>query len=469
MDNSEGWVCSSCARTNHGCVMGEPPAECRDTMASGGSSSDPSTDGSSDPTSITMTDTGDTPCDPECGDDRPYCVDMQCVACGDVGGDEFCAVLDPDEPQCHPAWGHCVPCYAGESPVCDADEQFCDDAFACSGCTEHSQCPDSACDLETGLCMDDATQLWVDKDGCEARPMGTPESPYCNIADAMAVIGVGDPRAVIHLAATGVPYSESILWEEPCDTDRTLAILGFGGTPALQGDPNVAQVACGNTLYLSNVRLITGTATGAYCDAARLWIDDSILRYNEVGIDAVGCRVHVRRSDIRISRSFGIRTGNESDLWLHSSIISGGGDAAETTRAIQATSGSLDIRFTTVANNLGSSKPSFWCAGSPTGTVRNSIFVAPGGSSVDCPFLDFVTSALDDEALAMDGTGNTYVLYLDDWFVDPDAEDYRLIDDGLSPFEDKGVWESGDPRIDIDGDARPDVPGALSWLGADVP
>jgi len=464
-EKGEGWVCSSCTRANDGCVMGQPPEECRETAASGESDTDPAT---TEPTStMTSTDTGETPCDPECADPAPYCVAAQCVPCSDAGGDEFCAALDPETPQCHPTWGRCVTCYSPGSPACADDEPFCGDAFECAGCSEHAQCPDSACDLESGRCMDDATQLWVDNAECVEPAMGTAESPYCTLAEAMAVIGAGDVQSVIHLAG-GTPYTESAVLTEPCATDRTLAILGFGGTPVLQGDPNVVEVGCGNTLYLSNIRLITGMVAGAYCDAARLWIDDSILVDNEIGVDAVGCRLHVRRTEILRTEGTGIRTDNETDLRLWSSIIGSGGDAGASTRAIQASMGTIDIRFSTIANNAGTSEPSFWCGGNVEGTVRNSIFGSTGGSSVDCPTVELENNALDDEALAMDGSGNVYVLYLDEWFAAPARDDYRL---GVEPppgYLTGGIWQPGDPRVDVDGEPRTDVPGTTVSLGADA-
>jgi hypothetical protein len=462
-ENDVGWMCSSCTRGNHGCVMSPPPEGCHDTAADMESTAGPTSSEGDDDTDATA-ETG-TDCEPGCEGAAPYCIDMQCVSCGDAGGDAFCDAIDPALPQCHPGTGLCVACYADPSPACVAPDAFCDDAFECGGCTEHAQCPDSACDLETGQCMDDATQLWVDNQTCVEPAMGTEESPYCSITDAVAVIGAGDTQSVIHVLG-GMPYSDVIAWTD-CASDRTLAVLGSGGVVTLQGDPNVADVTCGNTLYLSRLRLITGQAAGVHCDAARVWIDESTLYQNEIGVDAVGCRAHVRRSQILQTTSIGIRTDDESDLWLSSSIIGSGGDPKTTSRAILATTGTVDIRFSTIANNLGSSEPSFWCSGNTTGAVRNSIFGAPGGSSVDCPTVDFFTSALDDAAMATDG--NVHVLYQGDWFADPAEDDYHLgagtVPDG---YLEGGVWQPGDPRVDIDRDARTDTPGAVVSIGADA-
>ncbi|HET6582117.1 MAG TPA: hypothetical protein VFG69_01695, partial [Nannocystaceae bacterium] len=268
-----GAYCSACKRGHRGCVSAPPPADCR--SAAGGETS-----ATSAPTSAgsdgTASDTGLPSCDPECPADAPYCIAAQCTSCTDAGGDEFCAGLDPAQPQCHPTWGSCAACVVDGSPACEPDASFCDDAYACGGCTEHSQCPDSACDLEMGRCMDDAPQLWVDNDPCEADPMGTKESPYCTLADALAVVGPGDTTAVIHIAP-GVPYAEGLAWSD-CASNRRLAILGTGSLDTvLQASPNVVDLRCANALYVSKVRLNTGSMAGVYCQDAAIWIDDSAL------------------------------------------------------------------------------------------------------------------------------------------------------------------------------------------------
>ncbi len=468
-DNGDGWMCSSCTRGNHGCVATPPPDGCHDALGDAGDTTGPSSSSSSssdDDSTDATAETGND-CMPACTDAAPYCIDAQCVSCVDAGGDAFCETLDAAQPECHPGSGLCVACYAEPSSACVAPDEFCDDTFACGGCTEHAQCPDSACDLENGRCMEDPTELWVDNQTCSEPAMGTEESPYCTIAEALDAIGASDIQSIVHIAG-GMTYGEPIAWNE-CASDRTLAVIGYGGPPVIQGDPNAADVTCGNTLYLSKVRLITGQVAGAHCDAANLWVDDSVLVNNEMGVQAVGCRVHVRRTQVLSSTSIGISTDDESDLWLSSSIIGSGGDPKTTSRAILASGGSVDIRFSTVVNNAGTSDPSFWCTGDVQGTVSDSIFSTPGGSSVSCPTVDFVTSAVDDEALSMEGTGNRYVLYQGEWFLDPAADDYHLGRGELPPdYLTSGVWEPGDPRVDVDRDARVDTPGASVSIGADA-
>lgn len=465
-----GEFCSSCKRGNRGCVEVAPAQDCQPTPVGETSASSAPTSSSTEPTSGSVSETGLPACDPACGVEAPYCLEGQCTTCSDAGGDVFCASSDSANPQCHPTWGTCAACVVDGSPACQPDAQFCDDSYACGGCTEHAQCPASACDLEMGRCMDDAPQLWVDNDNetCAVDPMGTEESPYCTVAEALAVIGAADTTAVIRVAS-GVAYNEGLVWSD-CANDRRLAVIGTGAFDAvLQADPNVVDVRCANVLYLANLRLSNGMTAGIFCQDATVWLDDAMLLDDDVGLDASSCRVHVRRTQILRSTTFGIRTSNNTDLWLASSIVGSGGTDGTTSRAIEATSGMADIRFTTVAGNRGDGKNSLWCAGGIAGSVRNSIFASEGGGSVDCPQLTFANTAFDDPDLAMAGTDNVQVLYDASRFVDPSDDDYHLGPAAPMEYLAGGRWDLGDPRRDLDRQPRVAFPGAAESLGADTP
>nr|MCH9687335.1 hypothetical protein [Deltaproteobacteria bacterium] len=74
----------------------------------------------------------------------PFCDAMgDCVSCQEMGDPNgACADLDASNPVCDA--GSCVECTAaagacgGQAPVCDENNE-------CTACTEHSQCPQSAC------------------------------------------------------------------------------------------------------------------------------------------------------------------------------------------------------------------------------------------------------------------------------------------------------------------------------------
>ncbi|MBK8717449.1 MAG: hypothetical protein IPN32_22290 [Deltaproteobacteria bacterium] len=55
-----------------------------------------------------------------------------------------------------------------------------------------------------------------------------------------------------------------------------------------------------------------------------------------------------------------------------------------------------------------------------------------------------------------------------DWFSDANA-DFHLTPMAPAAILTAAQWQSGDPLIDIDGDARPGVDGSADVAGADIP
>ena len=95
--------------------------------------------------------------DADCGTGDPleaFCVDDVCTHCGmKDDGDAACAEIYPASPVC--VGESCEQCTAANDTACMGDTPVCDEAtMTCVGCTDHAQCPETACDLSTGACIE---------------------------------------------------------------------------------------------------------------------------------------------------------------------------------------------------------------------------------------------------------------------------------------------------------------------------
>src|SRR5690606_41968763 len=56
--------------------------------------------------------------------------------------------------------------------------------LGCVACTEHAQCPETACRVTTGACFPASNRVWVDASAdCDAGN-GSETNPYCEVTDA---------------------------------------------------------------------------------------------------------------------------------------------------------------------------------------------------------------------------------------------------------------------------------------------
>ncbi|MBC8067572.1 MAG: hypothetical protein IAG13_04490, partial [Deltaproteobacteria bacterium] len=178
-----GSVCSRCARGYSGCVEpdAQTPASCLDSDAAATEPSSSATETASESGASECVGEGFTDA---CPTEAPYCAAGLCTGCQAAGGDDFCAAVDGALPQCHPTWDHCVECF--DDTPCTGGS-VCTTSFECGGCTEHEQCPDSACDLLTGACMEPDREIWVDDDAaiCDEGSNGASAgNPVCSLVEA---------------------------------------------------------------------------------------------------------------------------------------------------------------------------------------------------------------------------------------------------------------------------------------------
>lgn len=494
--------CSLCAdeSENQGCVSSPPVGACAPgggfPIPSDGSGGDGVDDGMGTSTTEAVgadtstgtsgsdglddTSTGALACtrdglDPDCealDAATPYCNEGVCVGCMDAGGDEFCAAgVAPETPACDADSGACVACDALARPVCGDVTPVCGASGACEACTEHAQCPDTACHISpddplAGSCFLPDEVRWVNNSAI-CPGMGTEAQPSCSLQATLAGIPAGTNR-VVKVVASVVPITQ----RPETNGAYTVAILGVNGVPELNGNAalgGASFVNGGALTYLHNLRLEGNTQShGIRCTAGQVWIDDTAIAQNAGwGIfDEAPCNLTMRRSTLHHNDDGGIRLfGGTLDLENSTVAVNGNGSSGP---GIDVQFATIDLLYSTIVGNDGATSDSITC-NTAEGTLRNSIVqgVSPFSISLDCFGFTFTRNALDNSNFAQD-TNVQVPLYDPIQFVDPAAGDFRLEAPPLSPFGDIARWEEGDPPLDADGTPRP-TGGVLAYPGIDEP
>jgi hypothetical protein len=442
---------------NYGCVADEPTnldcyAPCggeqsaNEDMSCLGIADETATDTgnseTSESTDTTETETGPGPCvmDEDCTNpDAPFCGDQgTCVDCGGTTDpNAACMSADPGMPVC--SEGACVQCSAQEPSACMGVTPICDEGTnACVGCSEHAQCPNSACNLELGNCMDVANVVHVDGDGGQM---------FSSLGMALDLNAVPELTIVLHEKNNATPYTESVL----LDTGTYVAILAAPGEEPVVtgtgGSPSFA-VTTGSTLYLHEV---SGSGTQ---NAGR-------------GLEVNGATAWVQRSKLVNNTGGGILVDGGGELVLENSFL--GGLAADVS-ALEIAAGSATVVYSTIAASAVSTT-AVECVDGLGSTIRNSIVVFnngadPDGGELMCPNVELVTNAFEGVFANNVSLGDMNPM----WFVGFNSGDFSL-NPLMAPaiLATTATWESGDPATDIDGDARPTTPGTADYAGADIP
>jgi hypothetical protein len=362
--------------------------------------------------------------------EAPACSeDGRCVVCNETNT----AACPSEAPACSDD-GRCVVCNETDAAACPAETPVCED-FACRGCLEHSECPDSACHLSgstAGRCFDRSQVLDV--------------SSQQQINAALAPLQDGD--AVVLRTALGTDY------EVEFDNDAEVAVLEQSSLPVDQR-PTLSVSILHGTLYAAqtNIQSWCGYYSGDTANAPKtqVWVDDSVMEHTL----GAGCETHVRRSTVQ--RLFQVV---HSALSVESSVL-----IDPHARIVQPGEGqwaTVDIVASTIIGP-------FTCLGPVDVEVRNSILLASEDSesleTMQCSAGSVSYSATSDDA---PGEGNVEVgPLMPTWFVGAAAGDYHLAEG--HPFDGIARWQDGDPRTDIDGDPRTSLPNGMEVAGADVP
>lgn len=389
----------------------------------------------------------------------PFC-DMSgaCVACdGMPEPDLACAGADANLPVCFE--GACVACAEGKTDACVGTTPICNaDTNMCEGCSEHDQCPDSACNMAEGNCMDPGVIVHVDGDfaNCVASD-GSEAMPYCTIGAALGAAG-DEVLVTLHELDNDDPYVQAntvavdvAMFSASGEQPR---VQGSGGAPAL-------TISASGNLFLVDLAITGGPSTGITINGGKVWIEQARITTNAAqGISMNGGSAWVERSEIVNNTGGGIVVDGGGMLMLENSFVGG----SSNNPAINAMVGTVEVNFSTAALAPAIATPSLSCAGGADVVVRNSIITSTNpAAEVACPSAMILGSALE---MAM---GDNVALGDVDinWFADYLAGDFHLA--GVYPMDisTAATWESGDPSTDIDGDTRPVTDGTPDFAGAD--
>jgi hypothetical protein len=369
---------------------------------------------------------------------RPFCVDMVCLRCDQAGGDPACAIEYPATPVCVVAGGdrgRCVECTTGNSVACSGKTPRCDgDTYACSACDAHEQCGEAACNFFTGACLPPVVHV------------GGATPDFDDLTTAVA--GTDDVTIIVHAET----YDESVT----IGGNRTVALLaaeiGSGDPPWwIRNSGNAPQltVGPGTTVLMDGLRLssnLSTTAPSLRVSGGRAWID---------------------RGRIILNLGGGIVAQTNSELVVRNSFVGGNGSGGDGSYGIDIIGADVRVLYSTIARNDETAVDSIHCSGGMV-DVRNSIVVGRDASSIECPGIAIVHSALDED-IGEDDDGNFNVGAANlAWFTSGTGGDFHLTATGATVFADIARWTDGYPLLDIDGDARPNIDGVRDFAGADT-
>ena len=441
---------------NYGCVAEEPAdlacySPCggqkdanEDASCLGNSDTGTDTSSTTDTTdSTTDTTTGPGPCmaNEDCTDPaQPFCDDMgACVDCSStLDPDAACLGADPNFPVC--IEGDCVQCNAADASACMGTTPVCDlGTNTCIGCTDHDECPDSACNLALGSCMDVGAVYSVDGDGV---------SDYASLSLALADIGAqAEITLVLHELDAQTPYTGSVI----IDTNGYVAIVAAPGeNPTVTGNGGNPSFTIhgGSTLYLARVSA-SGTQNGGR------------------GVLIDGGSAWVQRCKVVNNSGGGIVVDGGGNLVLDNSFV--GGNVTDVA-ALAVADGTAQVLYSTLAAGLKLvvDPTALSCTMGDQTTVRNSILVSPAAEpAVACSGATIESCVLEDTT---DFPNNAEVAFSPTWFVNYATGDFSLNTMTVPAIvTTAAIWQSGDPTTDIDGDLRPTTPGTPDYAGADIP
>lgn len=484
-------------------TVGDGPDDGPDDGATDNDPDDgPATDGQTDdnPTATSDETTGE----PETGDDDATTTGPP-PSCAGEGPDPMCP---GDLPFC--AEGQCVDCEGLPADACgglDGATPFCD-AGVCSGCYEHDQCDTGACRMATGECFPEANRLWVDSTATCGTATGTEEAPFCDIVTAVAVVNkqAGTEPWALFVAGNPTPYDGTIN-----SIGRPFAIIGpeDGLAAHVTGDNEALDLwSQSPETYVANMTLAAGmqrAIRGANNGACELWLHDVAISSGQPAVETGSCDMHMHRTEIFNQNTFGIVVSSQGSVEMFDSSIHDGqggmmiDGTAHLERSVVSDSytaggielaggeltlinslmhdnqyandginitdgGQLEMLYSTVIGAIT-------CDGAGPSTIRNSIAMGrafeAGQACTSAAVTNSVVNTGEDQ-----GAGNVVATdeQLSAIFVDLSTAnaDFHLLP-GASIPQDVAVWETGDPRFDVDMDERPSVDGTSDYAGFDVP
>lgn len=330
--------------------------------------------------------------------------------------------------------------------ACEPTAPACIEGVGCTACTEHDECPGSACHLsgpKQGTCFDPLHVVSAGK-----------------ASDVLDAVGsLSKPGELAILLRSPIATSQEIL----IGADQEVAIVGEpgltwrGGIATYEFRTPMIQLT-GGTLYFARIRLEDtqpGCSGIATTTGSTIWIDDAVISGYAIAVNSGGRELHVRRS---ILRGAGPVTMNVAagTLFMHTSVVAPliSGDSAIAGGFSLGNGMVLDIRYSTLVGG----KNAIDCIGIPeaSGSIRNSILLAYASSDA---------LALTCDTINLAGNYAPSIYFNAAWFVDAAAGDFRLSSGGQAAVLQTARWTPGDPTVDIDGTARP----STGFPGIDQP
>ena len=433
-----------------------------------------------DPTSSTSSTTAPLPectMDGECGDAAaPFCVDEKCVACDQADDPGVaCAGKDPAAPVCDE--GVCVECTADDKTLCQGNKPVCGADNTCTACTEHSECPDSACNLESGACFGLDYIIYVDRTApCDVGD-GSMAMPFCKIGDAFVKMLASEDGVAVGWT---IKIKSANYIEEPLVVpDGSLVAMSSwdGIEPKIRSTPGsgpTLSVSNASNLFIDRLAFnLNDEFNGVVCATAKVWIDNSRMVSNVgQGYESTDCDTWIRNSVIFKNGSGGVASYGAGQTWITNSYVTtNGSPVLDEYGGIRSAQGNeMHVVYSTVVNNVTSSGPrSLQCTADAAPTeIRNSVLIAFGGpTSVDCPGGVFNNSALDEGAI--DGDTNKVATFMDIANFFEMQMNGVYIAKAATMLEGLAVWKTGDPKTDFNGTPRPTNDGDVDFAGADTP
>jgi hypothetical protein len=345
---------------------------------------------------------------------------------------------------------------AWANTVCSGNKPVCVDGLACQACTEHSQCPNSACHLagaKKGTCFATNTVVNVTSAAnlltqVNATVDGGEKVLKLSGATFTMTSGLYPKGETAIIGQSGTIIVDNL----PMPGDARVGFLG----PAAQGTTYVAKLQINNT-NANHTGVTVGTGSV-------LWVDDTKISGEYNGALSNG-ELHLRRTSIYGYGGSGAGAYYSGSLFVENSMI-GPGASNYGTEGVGAHSGGvLDVRYSTIVGNYYG----VGCTiGNSSGRVGNSIIASNiNGYSISDGYNDCSqTYTLVTNAVDQTGYGTKIATYSAAWFVSAANGDLHLSNAGKVAIPTIAAPTAGDPKVDFDGNARPTSGG---YPGADQP
>lgn len=388
-----------------------------------------------------------------CPSEAPICEAGACLPCDEAQALD-CAGERPATPVCVAETGQCVQCSNEDASACGGELPICVEQV-CAPCRLHADCPASGCNMETGACMPEDRVWYVDYDVVESGD-GSEGAPFKTITEAIGMIDVGEEGTIVVVSKlTHIEHINVQDYRILALVDRTVAGNLF------YGNGEVISVALWAKLFIDSFKLDSSSAA-IDCTTADVWVRDATLTA-ETSIQANNCNLDIETSVLRPGNGEAIYLF-DSKLSLRNSIVIGSFDRVP----IQIRSGSkVDVVYTTIAGGYDAGCVQCDVGAGFGSTIRNSLIVSFSNMPeiIGCLDAEITDSALETPLGDNLSLGGVQL----NWFEDYFEADFHLTDAAPPTLAGAGVWRDGDPRFDIDGDARPSIDGAPDYAGADRP